>query len=177
MILSILFACSTETTPAVEARSPTVEPTGEVAEALEGIDAPSDRTVQTHYGAEFSVDEVVKSTVFLADPSPYEGQTVRVEGRVADVCQMKGCWMVLAEEDKSVRVLMKDHSFSVAKDGTGRIAQVEGFVEATEVSADFVKHLEEESENPDAMPEKDAAEGAKLYQIQATAVRFLPDVP
>jgi hypothetical protein len=80
--------------------------------------------------------------------------------------------MVVAHEDKSVRVLMKDHSFSVAKDGTGRTAQVEGLVEATEPDEGFVKHLEEESQHPEAMPEKQAGQ---LYQIQATAVKFLPE--
>ena len=159
MFLTLLFACSTDIDVA-EAKKP-----AKVEEA-----APAQ---EAHFGAEFTTTDVVKADVFLADPSPWDGKVVRVEGRVADVCQKKGCWMVLTDEEKSVRVLMVDHSFSVAKDGTGRTAQVEGKVEATEVSEDFVKHLEEESENPDAMPEKSGA--AKLYQIQATAVRFLPD--
>ncbi|HJN73039.1 MAG TPA: DUF4920 domain-containing protein [Myxococcota bacterium] len=161
MLLSLLFSCATETPEVTTVPDPVTAP--EVVEA-----AQSD----THFGADFTVDEVVKAELFLADPSGFEGQTVRLEGRVADVCQKKGCWIVVAHEDKTVRVLMKDHSFSVAKDGTGRTAQVEGIVEATEPEESFVKHLEEESEHPEAMPEKQAG---TIYQIQATAVRFLPE--
>ena len=164
MVLSILLACATEAT----------EPAPETTEAPRA-EAPAAESPkgEAHFGGEITLTEVVTAETFLADPSPFEGQTILVEGRIADVCQQKGCWMVVTHEDKSVRVLMKDHGFSVAKDGAGRTAQVQGLVEATEVSAEFVEHLKAESEKPELMPEKQA--GQKLYQIQATAVRFLPE--
>jgi hypothetical protein len=127
-----------------------------------------------HFGAEFTVadDAVVSAEALLADPESFEG-TIRVEGRVADVCQQAGCWMVIAHEDQVMRVLMKDHGFSVAKDGKDQTCQVEGVVQVTEVDSKTVEHLEGESENPDVMPEKGKAAGDKLFQFEATGVRYL----
>ena len=34
----------------------------------------------------------------LADPDAYVGKRVRIEGKVVDVCPMKGCWMEMEEK-------------------------------------------------------------------------------
>ena len=58
----------------------------------------------THYGNPFTVtDTPVTSVDFLAAPEKYDGKTLMVEGRIADVCQKAGCWLVLAEGDKAHR--------------------------------------------------------------------------
>ena len=72
-----------------------------------------------HYGAPFGASAKVSAAELLADPGRFEGQTVQITGRVADVCSKAGCWMVISEGDKSMRVLMKDHSFAVDKQGAG----------------------------------------------------------
>ena len=162
MILSLLFACGAEPVAA-----PPVEAAVEAPAEDPMAHAP---LVEIHYGEAFSTDEVLAAKDLLADPAPYMDQTVRVEGRVAEVCQKAGCWMVLTDEAASMRVLMKGHGFAIAKDSVGRITQVEGVVKGTEVDPEFVEHLKSESENPDAIPEDGKS---YVYQLEATGVTLL----
>jgi len=122
-----------------------------------------------HYGAPFGASAKVSAAELLADPGRFEGQTVQITGRVADVCSKAGCWMVISEGDKSMRVLMKDHSFAVDKQGAGSDCTVEGLIEAKEIDPATVQHFAEESRKPEAMPEKGVTSG-KVYQVQATGV-------
>ena len=124
-----------------------------------------------HYGAPFAATVQVSAAELLADPAKYAGQTVQVTGRVADVCSQAGCWMVVAEGDKSMRVLMKDHAFSVDKQGAGSDCKVEGLVEAKAIDPETVKHFESESRKPDAMPEKGVTSGM-IYQLVASGVEM-----
>jgi hypothetical protein len=126
----------------------------------------------THFGNPFTVTEApIASVEFLKDPAKYNGTTVMVEGRVADVCQKAGCWLVLAEGDKSIRIRTKGHGFLVAKDGTGKTAKIEGVVKSHKVDAERVAHYESESVNKEIIPEKQA--GTEIvYELIATGVAF-----
>ena len=125
----------------------------------------------SHFGAEFATSEsdVVQASALFEDPAKYEGKTIRVEGRVADVCQKAGCWMVIAEGEKTMRVLMKDHDFSVAKDGAGSTCQIEGLVESKVVDKATVEHFASESAKPELIPE---TADEKTYQLVASGVAF-----
>lgn len=131
--------------------------------------APAAAADWAHYGAPFAATTKVSAAELLADPARFEGQTLQISGRVADVCSKAGCWMVISEGDKSMRVLMKDHSFAVDKQGAGSDCMVEGTIEAKEIDPATVQHFAEESRKPEAMPEKGVTSG-KVYQVQATGV-------
>lgn len=73
------------------------------------------------------------------------GQTLAVKGPAAEVCQNKGCWMVLTEGARSVRVTFVDYSFFVPKDIAGKTVVVEGVLSRKLLSADEAKHYAEES--------------------------------
>ncbi len=125
------------------------------------------------YGNAFSSEQAPISSVdFLTDPSAHVGKTVVVEGRIADVCQKAGCWLVLSEGDKSIRVLTKAHKFFVAKDSTGQACRIEGVVNAKEVNPEDVKHFEEESAKKDLIPEKSAKDG-KTFELVASGIQIL----
>ena len=124
----------------------------------------------THYGNEFTLkDAPITSSAFLADPSKYDGQTIMVEGPIADVCQKAGCWLVLAEGDKSIRVRTKAHRFLVAKDSTGQTARIEGLVKSTKVDAQRVAHYESESVNKEIIPEKQA-NSDRVFELIASGI-------
>jgi len=127
----------------------------------------------TDFGAGFTIEQVTPAATLLADPASFESKTLRVEGRVADVCQKAGCWMVIAEGDETMRVLMKDHGFAVAKDATGSLCQVEGVVTKRVLDDEWVEHLASESADVEKMPEKKATAGV-VYELEATAVRTRP---
>ena len=117
--------------------------------------------------------EVVTAASVLAAPADFVGRPLSVEGRVADVCQKAGCWMVVTDGDKTMRVRMKDHAFSVAKDSTGKTCRVQGEVVALDVDPDTIAHFKGESAKPEVMPENDLPEDAKVtYELVASAVRM-----
>ncbi|MAY81931.1 MAG: hypothetical protein CL930_14265 [Deltaproteobacteria bacterium] len=134
--------------------------------------ALADDASWTHYGAEFARAETpVAAKALLDNPEPFVNKTITVQGRVADVCQKAGCWMVIAEGDKSMRIRMAKHAFSVAKDGAGSTCQIQGEVVARKVEPAQVAHFESESKNKEVMPEKKAVDGIS-YEMVATGVAF-----
>jgi hypothetical protein len=69
-----------------------------------------------------------------------------------------------------MRVLMKDHAFSVDKQGAGRTCRVEGVVTAKELDPETVAHFASESRNTGVMPEKGKTAGTKVYELVASGV-------
>lgn len=167
LIALALAACGTTPDPEV-AETPT-----EVVEAPEAADAPDAATADTEwaaYGEPMASENNVSLSDLLDNPDSYTGQTVRVQGTVADVCQMAGCWMVMADGERTMRITMKDHGFAVAKDAATSIGEVEGVVIARPADPERAAHFASEAANPDAMPENAGAD--TLYEISATGVRI-----
>lgn len=174
LLFPILVACGADDAPATEATA-TVPPVAEVA-ASGAATAAAESDWKT-YGEAFTVaeDQTVACGDLLANPTGHVDATVRVSGRVADVCQAKGCWMVITPEDTDddaamIRVTMKDHAFSVDKQGAGSVTQLEGVLKAVEVDAETVEHYASEGGAGDAVPEK---HGMK-YELVASAVQMKP---
>ncbi|MFM2161790.1 MAG: hypothetical protein RLZZ383_1302 [Pseudomonadota bacterium] len=152
---------------------------GAVAGASEGVagDAAGGKASKASwstFGATFDASAPVVPVKDVLDaPAAYVGKSVTVQGAVADVCQKAGCWMVLGDGARTIRVRMADHAFSVEKQGAGWTAQVQGEVVAKPLDAAMVEHLRSESAKPDAMPEAAAASGT-VYELVASAVRMKP---
>jgi hypothetical protein len=91
-------------------------------------------------------------TVEQASTEANVGQTLAVKGPAAEVCQNKGCWMVLTEGARSIRVTFVDYSFFVPKDIAGKTVVVEGVLSRKLLSADEAKHYAEESATGAAVP-------------------------
>jgi hypothetical protein len=168
LFLALLTACGTPTSP--PGTSLEAAPEAAAAPAAE----PSEPTAAgwETFGEAFDLSgEAIAAKALLDDPASKVGQTLTVEGRVADVCQQAGCWMVVSDEaGRSMRVRMKGHAFAVAKDGTGATARVHGEIVAKAVRPDEVAHFASEAAKPDAMPENALAAGATTYEIVASAV-------
>jgi len=123
------------------------------------------------------VKESLAAADLLANPAGFDGKTVLVEGRVADVCSKMGCWMVVAHEGQTMRVRMKDHAFFVDKQGKGNDCRIEGVVVAKEVDPATVAHFESESRETDKMPEKGLAAGTRIYELVASGVAMKAPTP
>lgn len=82
----------------------------------------------------------------LANPEAHTGKTVLVEANVRKACTKKGCWMELADGEKTtgVRVTFKDYGFFVPLDAAGSKAKVEGEVKVAELTEENAKHLQAE---------------------------------
>jgi hypothetical protein len=102
------------------------------------------------YGKGVGTAPEVKLVELAAHPEKYVGKAVRVEGRINDVCPMKGCWMDLVSDDKTqtIRVKVNDGEMVFPVDAKGNIATAEGVFTKVEMTKDqavaHAKHLAEE---------------------------------
>ena len=100
------------------------------------------------------------------DGGGYVGRPVRVEARVAEVCQKKGCFFIAQDGGSVVRISFKDYGFFVPTDIAGKRVTFVGEVVARELTPDEAAHYAEDlgTAAPPVGP------GA-VYEIVATSVR------
>lgn len=98
--------------------------------------------------------------------SDYAGKSVRVETRVAKVCQKKGCFFFAQEGDNVVRVSFKDYGFFVPTDISGKRVTLVGEVVAREVTAEEADHYAD-----DLGADAPSVKQGEVYEIVASAVR------
>lgn len=102
------------------------------------------------YGEGVNLAETTSVAKILANPDAYVGKKVRIEGKVLDVCPMKGCWMELTEGDgtSSLRVKVDDDVIVFPVTAKGKLAVAEGTVEAIPMTREsyvaWLEHLAEE---------------------------------
>jgi hypothetical protein len=73
----------------------------------------------------------------------------KLQGKIATVCQTKGCWMELKNNDgTAIRVTFKDYAFFMPKDAAGLTAIVDGVakVEVTSV-ADLQEYAKDDGKS------------------------------
>lgn len=68
-----------------------------------------------------------------------------VKAGVAEVCRMKGCWMVLTDGARSARVTFRDYAFFVPRNLAGKTVIAEGTLSRRVLSAEEAEHLDAES--------------------------------
>ena len=115
------------------------------------------------YGEVLPEATAVPISVAAADADAYAGKANRFSGRITEVCQKEGCWMMLEDNGEVARVMMHDHAFMVPKDATGR-AEVHGMLSVKELSKEAAEHLAEDG-NGIVPPSRE-------LRIDATGVRI-----
>lgn len=94
--------------------------------------------------------ETTSMAKILADPDAWVGKKVRIEGKVVDVCPMKGCWMELEEANGGAKMKVKvdDGVIVFPVDAKGKLAVAEGIVESIPMTREryvaWLEHLAEE---------------------------------
>lgn len=97
------------------------------------------------YGAELNPNDNLSTEVFLAEVSEEE-KPFKIKGTVQEVCQSKGCWMTLKnDQNESIRVTFKDYGFFVPKDLAGREVIIEGNATLKELEEDMAKHYADDA--------------------------------
>jgi len=94
---------------------------------------------------------------------------VMVAGEIQEVCQAKGCWMMIGEGDHLVRITFKDYAFFVPKNAAGHRAVVIGEAKRVERDVETLRHF---AEDGGASPEEIAAitEPEQVIEIVAESV-------
>jgi hypothetical protein len=113
----------------------------------------------------------------LANPDAYTGKTVQVKGKVTEVCQMMGCWMMIADPDtnKALRIKVKDGEIVFPKDSVGKTAIAEGkLVKITMTKEQAVEQARHEAEEQGRTFDPKSVKGPQVtYQVQGTGAILL----
>ncbi|MCY7356251.1 MAG: DUF4920 domain-containing protein [Rudanella sp.] len=123
---------------------------------------------QSVHGKKISEDGAVPAPELVAKLGDKPEMTTKVQGTVASVCKVKGCWMeVKTDEGKTMRVTFKDYGFFVPKDIAGKQVVFEGVAQQTTTSVADLKHYAEDAG-------KSKAEIAKITEPEK-ALTFVAD--
>ncbi len=85
----------------------------------------------TGYGSGVTLEQATSVSDIFARPDAHSGRTVKVTGKVVDVCAHRGCWMDLAGDkpEQTIRVKVEDGVIVFPASARGRQATVQGLVE------------------------------------------------
>lgn len=114
----------------------------------------------------------VSISEILSDPTRYEGQLVRIEGPVTDVCPMRGCWFDVAARvpSEGIRFKVKDGVMEFPTSAVGKYAVAEGVVTVKQLTLDetrrYAAHLAEEK--GEAFDAATITEAETLVQLAGT---------
>ena len=86
-----------------------------------------------------SVNELTSSVALEKETS------VKVKGKVTDVCTMEGCWIKVQTPNGKLMVKMKDHSFVVPLDLNGKEVIVNGTASMKVTSVKELQHYAEDA--------------------------------
>lgn len=92
-----------------------------------------------------------------------------ISGRIVEVCQNKGCWVMLEDNGRVARVMMRDHAFSVPFDARGA-ALIHGTLSRTTLSEATAAHLAEDAGRSEPVQREE-------WRIDALAVRIADTGP
>ena len=111
-----------------------------------------DDKIYDHFGDGIAAaGETITLATLVKKSKELAGKKVRLTGDVKSVCKTKGCWMVLADGSKEVRIKFRDYGFFMPKDCEGRTAVLEGIFDVSETSvADLMHLLEDEGKKEEA---------------------------
>lgn len=98
------------------------------------------------YGAAMPKGKAVDIAVAAKNLKAYASKPAKFKGRITQVCQMQGCWLMIESNGTAARVKTND-LFFVPKDSKGE-AIVFGEIKQVEMKPEMAKHLAEDAGKP-----------------------------
>ena len=124
------------------------------SETKETADTPQTPTEQTakhtqYFGAKITPDHAIPYAQMLGKLGDLDSLPAKVEGTIADVCQKKGCWMTITDDNgQEMLVQFENYGFFMPKDAAGKKVIIEGYAynEVTDVKT--LKHYASDAGQP-----------------------------
>jgi hypothetical protein len=133
--------------------------------------APEAPPAGRSFGAAIELERATPLAEVLAAPERFADEPLLVRGRIAEVCQKKGCWTLLQDGDAVVRVRFEDYAFFLPRDCAGDEALVQGRVRLRTLSEAEARHYAAETRGGD--PERIRGPQREVGLL-ASGVRLLP---
>ena len=74
-----------------------------------------------------------------------EPTTVKVKGKVVEVCKAEGCWIKMETAQGPMLIKMKDHAFLVPLSLNGKTIITSGIAKLQETSVEMLRHYAEDA--------------------------------
>ena len=123
------------------------------------------------FGKPLSIKKAVSLQEALQQPAKYQNQKVLLEGKISDVCQMKGCWLLLSDGERAIRIKFEGYSFFVPKDSRGKKVWAEGRLIQETLSEDTARHYAAEQSTKSDPSEIKGPQ--RVVTFEATGVAIL----
>jgi hypothetical protein len=123
------------------------------------------------YGKSLSIKKTLSLQEALQQPAKYQNQKVLLEGKISDVCQMKGCWLLLSDGERAIRIKFEGYSFFVPKDSRGKKVRAEGRLIQETLSEDTARHYAAEQSTKSDPSEVKGPQ--RVVTFEATGVAIL----
>lgn len=127
-------------------------------------------------GAPLSQKGQVPIADLNAKPAEYVGKTVQVKGKVTQVCQKMGCWMMLVDQGtkESVRIKVKDGEIVFPASSVGKVAVAEGKFTRIEMTREqAIERARHDAEEQGRKFDPSSVKGPLvIYQIQGTGAQI-----
>jgi hypothetical protein len=173
-LLSLTGACDkgpqtgepTPTPKSVEVEAANVD-----TPAPEATKAPETEGAQT-FGAGVEAIPTVSISDISADPTAFDGKTVKVEGMVTDVCAKRGCWFEMAGNapGEKARFKVTDGEMVFPLTAKGKQAVAQGKIVAQKLSLEDTRAMEEHyaTESGREFDPETITEGKTVFRIEGT---------
>ncbi|NUM50270.1 MAG: DUF4920 domain-containing protein [Flavobacteriales bacterium] len=126
IIIIFFFSCANETNKEQEATSKT--------------------DLNEYFGDTINPAGAITTSEFLSKIKEVDSLEVKLEAKISEVCQKKGCWMDLdLENGETMTVRFKDYGFFVPKNADGRMAVVEGWAKKDTTTVELLRHYAEDA--------------------------------
>ena len=130
-----------------------------------------DWQIKVYGNQKMTLDNVVSGQELIEQLKTQDSVQIKVQAKVVDVCQKKGCWMDIQLNDTTTMLVrFKNYGFFVPMDCKGKTATIEGVAKVVILSEEWRKHKAEDAGS--SAEEIDLITGSKTsYSIQeATGV-------
>jgi hypothetical protein len=110
-----------------------------------GDSVKTDSVAVTYFGDKITPEGAVPAAQIKEKLAHNDSLAMKVEGKIVDVCQKKGCWMELElANGESMRVTFKDYGFFVPKDAGGKTVIMDGYAYNDTTTVAQLRHYAED---------------------------------
>ena len=133
--------------------------------------AEQDFRADQSFGAEMPiVGEAVSLKQAIANINTHSSaEMIKVQGQVTEVCQAKGCWMILVDGDSYARITFEDYGFFVPIETSMQRSVVYGVLTEHTLSGEQAEHFAQDAGAQSTLEMKGEV---KEYSLIARAVQI-----
>jgi hypothetical protein len=131
---------------------------------------PASEGNQRLFGKPLSLKKPLSLEEALQHPSKYRDKKVLLEGKISDVCQMKGCWLMLSDGQKAIRIKFAGYSFFVPKNSRGKKVRAEGRLIQETLSEEMARHYAAEQSAHSDLPAISGPQRVVSFEASGVAI-------